>query len=624
MRLDYSAESERVRRSTFLVALIVLVVFFAILIGRLWYLQVIKGDYYRDLSENNRIRSYRIPAPRGRILARDGETLVDYAPSYDLYYEPSNLPDDPDRAERAIDDAARLVGMSPERFRERVAGVRPGQSERIFIDAPREILPRYEEKLMAYDGRFPLEKDTVSKRVYLHVGMLAHVLGYCGEIDQARLAREDYAGYRPGDLIGKTGVEQAFESYLHGIPGREQVEVNARSMRLKTLSRQPAIPGSNLVLSIDADLQRAAMKAFTARAGALVAIDPKTGYILAAHSAPTFDAEIFSRSTPPRLWRELVDDPYKPLSNRVIAGAYPPGSTYKLLMAAAALQEGVVTPGTHIHCSGVFRLGNYPFRCWKRTGHGSIDLRGSIRESCDVYYYNTGQKLGIDRIARYSQAFGLGEKTGLGLLGEQPGIAPTRAWKKRRFNQSWQAGDTISVSIGQGYNLATPLQMANAFAALVNGGTLYRPQIVTRVEDFSGTVIEKFEPEAVRQVPVDAAYLKVLREAMVEVVNARHGTGSAARVPGVTIGGKTGTAQVVIQRGQNKSLEETDYERRDHAWFIGYGPAEDPRIVVAVIAEHAGHGGSTAAPIAQKVLEAYLAPKEPVAGGEGGEDGSGE
>lgn len=613
MRLDYSVESERIRRTTLVATLGILLFCFIIIAARLWYLQVIKGEHYRKLSENNRIKSYRIPSPRGRILDSNGETLVDYAPSYDVYIDQTNMPEDPDLAERTINDAARICGVSIDRFQELMEGGQRGRPVRILVDASHEVLTAIEESRMKLEGVFPLEIDTVSKRVYLHVGLLSHFLGYCGEINKEMLAKEEFSDYRPGDLIGRTGIEQAFERYLHGKQGREWYEENARRTRLRLLNREPAVPGDSLTLTVDTKLQRTMMAAFNQAEGAVVAIDPKTGFILAAHSAPTFDAELFSRVTPPRLWQEMVDDPYRPLQNRVISGAYPPGSTYKLIMAAAGLQEGVVSSGTSIYCSGVFKLGKYPFRCWQRSGHGNKDLIGAIRESCDVYFYTLGQKLGIDRISRYSQAFGLGRKTGLGLIGEQEGLAPTQAWKKKRFDSRWLPGDTVSVSIGQGYNLVTPLQMAMAYSALVNGGKLMKPQIAKGIQNVSGLEVISFQPEVVGELPVDARHLEALRRGMVETVNQQGGTAKAARVPGVVIGGKTGTSQVVIQRGgPTLTVEETDYKKRDHAWFIGYGPAEDPRIVVAVIAEHSGHGGSVAAPVAQKILAAYLTPEPEV------------
>jgi penicillin-binding protein 2 len=609
MRIDYTGESERLRRSTFLIAVGVLVAFFAVLGARLWILQVVRGDYYREESENNRIKSYRIPAPRGWILDRGGEKLVDYAPSYDVFFVPEDLPDDAAAADQAKGEAARICSLSRPEFDALAGQARRGRPVRVLTDASREALTGVEEARMRFEGRFPLEIETVSKRVYTQVGMLSHFLGYCGEIDEATLAKEEFSDYRPGDLVGRTGIEQAFESQIRGRPGRDLYEENARRARLRLLAREAAVPGNNLVLSVDARIQEVAMRAFNYAEGVVVAVDPKTGFILAAHSAPTFDTDIFSRATPRRVFQELLADPMKPLQNRITAGAYPPGSTFKPFMAAAGLQSGVANAATTVGCSGTFYLGGWPFRCWKHAGHGAVDLKRGVRESCDVFFYTLGQRMGIDAITKYAEAFGFGSSTALGLIGERAGVAPSRAWKKKRYDQAWMGGDTISVSIGQGYNVVTPIQLAMGYAALVNGGRLMRPQVVTRVEDPRGKVLQTFTPEVVREVGVSAKNLDVVRGGMVSVVMDPGGTASRARVKGFTIGGKTGTAQVVVQRGQQtKNLNDVEYARRDHAWFVGYGPAEDPRIVVVVLAEHSGHGGSAAAPIAQQVLQAYLDP----------------
>ena len=609
MRIDYTSESERQRRSTFLISLGILLVFFAVLAARLWYLQVVKGDYNRELSENNRVKSYRIPAPRGWILDRRGEKLVDYAPSYDVYFVPEDLPKGGD-GERARDEAARICGLSREEFDALASQARRGRPVRVLTDASREALTGVEEDRMRFEGRFPLEIETVSKRVYTQVGMLSHFLGYCGEIDEGALAKEEFADYKSGDLVGRTGVEQAFETQLRGQPGRDLYEENAHRARLRLLAREAAVPGSNLVLSIDARLQRVAMRAFDFAEGAVLAVDPKTGFILAAHSAPTFDTDIFSRATPRPVFQELVNDPMKPLQNRILAGAYPPGSTFKPFLAAAGLQTGVATPGTTVNCSGTFTLGGWPFRCWKHAGHGAVDMKRGIRESCDVYFYTLGNRLGIDAITKTVEAFGFGQPTALGFAGERAGVAPSRAWKMKRYNQPWMGGDTISVSIGQGYNVVTPIQLAMAYSAMVNGGHLMKPQVVAKVVDAQGKVLQDYAPQEQREVGVDAGHLAFVKDALVSVVMDPGGTASRARVPGFTVGGKTGTAQVVVQHGeQTKDLNVVDYERRDHAWFVGFAPAEDPRILVVVLAEHAGHGGSAAAPVAQQILQAFLDPE---------------
>ncbi|HXK25775.1 MAG TPA: penicillin-binding protein 2, partial [Myxococcota bacterium] len=374
------------------------------------------------------------------------------------------------------------------------------------------------------------------------------------------------------------------------------------------------VSGGSVVLTLDLDMQRAAEQAFspdvaggTARMGAVVALDVRTGDVLALASKPSFDPNVFAGGIPAETWRSLVEDEWRPLQNRVISGNYPPGSTYKPLLAAAALEEGLVDPSRKVFCPGTFRLGRRTYKCWKEGGHGAVDLHRAIVESCDVYFYHLGLEVGIDRMAYFAKGFGLGRLTGIPLANEQAGLVPTTAWKERRFAEPWMLGETVSASIGQGFNLLTPLQLAVAYGAIANGGQVVKPRLVLRVIDPEGNVTEAPAPEVQGTAPVSPERLALVRSALEGVVNEPGGTGGRARLPGIRVAGKTGTAQVVgLEHTEHLADKDVDMRHRDHAWFVGYAPAEAPEVVVAALVEHGGHGGSAAAPVVQRVLAAYF------------------
>ncbi|MBP9532039.1 MAG: penicillin-binding protein 2, partial [Syntrophaceae bacterium] len=376
----------------------------------------------------------------------------------------------------------------------------------------------------------------------------------------------------------------------------------------KNLGRIDPVCGSNVVLTIDAALQKAAWEAFEGRPGAAVAMDPRDGSILAMVSSPSYDPNLFNSGIAREAWEKLQKDPLKPMSNRAIAGQYPPGSTYKLIVAAAALEEGVITPETRINCSGSFDLGNRTYRCWRKNGHGPVNLHRALVESCDVYFYTVGKKLGVDRIARYARKFGLGDVTGIELAHERKGLVPTRDWKQARMKEPWQMGETISISIGQGFNLTTPLQLAQAYASLANGGTLWRPRLVQRIEAAEGGVVKEYLPEKKGDLGLSGKTVELLQQALWGVVNEPGGTGYAARIDGADVCGKTGTSQVVglPQDEQARRRKKIAAFHKDHALFACYAPARHPEIVVSVVAEHAGGGGAVAAPIARRILKAYF------------------
>ncbi len=380
---------------------------------------------------------------------------------------------------------------------------------------------------------------------------------------------------------------------------------------MKLLSRVEPQPGRNVVLTLDHELQLTAEAALerSGNTGAIVALDPGTGEVLALASRPAFDPNGFAIGIEPEVWRGLSSDPDKPFMNRALQGQYPPGSTYKVITAIAGLEEKLVDEHTTVYCGGSFRLGRRTYRCWKKEGHGTVDLNKAIVQSCDVYFYKLGLELGVNRLAYYARSLGLGARTGIELGGEMPGLVPTKEWRLLRDGTSWVEGDTVSVSIGQGANLWTPLQLAAAYAAIANGGTRHQVHLLKRIEEPDGTLVRSFEPESLGEVPVSAATLERVRKGLSDTVNSPRGTGGAMRnLPGgVLAAGKTGTAQVVaMAQGERVDSKDLARQHRDHAWFVTYAPVENPRIVVAVLVEHGGHGGSAAAPLARDVVVRFL------------------
>ncbi|MDO9528779.1 MAG: penicillin-binding protein 2, partial [Syntrophales bacterium] len=367
-------------------------------------------------------------------------------------------------------------------------------------------------------------------------------------------------------------------------------------------------PGYNVVLTIDSNLQKIAQDAFEGKAGSVVVMDPRDGSVLVMLSSPSFDPNLFNRGISADNWERLLSNPLHPMENRAISGMYPPGSTYKLIVAAAALEEGLITPETSFFCDGSFILGNRTSRCWKKGGHGEISLHRAIVESCDVYFYNLGKLVGIAKLAEYSRGFGLGAKTGINLPGEKSGLVPTREWKLNRFKEPWQMGETISVSIGQGFMLVTPIQLLNAYCALANEGTLCVPRIVKRIETAEGQIIEEFNPEIKSHIPVSEKNIEILKQALWGAVNENQGTGRALKRKEEDVCGKTGTAQVVSmpEDGEDVAEGKTPYKLRDHALFVCFAPSKNPEIAVVVVVEHGGHGGSAAAPIARKIIDGYF------------------
>jgi penicillin-binding protein 2 len=578
---------------------VVIIVVFSVIFSRLWYLQIIKGDYFKNLSENNRIRIQEVPAPRGILYDREGTPLVDSFPSFDVSLYRQDVPD----MQALVPALTRVLSTDSEKLQAKLdaaRGASPFQPLKLKTDITRQELAMLETRRLDLPG---IMVDVVIRRNYPYGNLASHLFGYLGEINQEELEREEYVNHKIGYLIGKYGIEQKFELDLMGENGGRQIEVNAMGRKVRVLENLEPNPGNNLFLTLDLELQKAAEEAMSGKRGAVVAMDPQSGDILALTSKPDFDPNLFARGISPENWKSLIGNPANPLQNRATQGQYPPGSVFKIVIATAGLEEKVITPETSFHCSGVLQFGDREYLCWKKEGHGRIALRQAIVESCDVYFYQLGLRLGVDRIAKYAFDMGLGHITGFPLGQEKPGLIPTSTWKMKRFGIPWQGGETLSTAIGQGYNLVTPLQMAATLSAMVNGGKFYQPRIVRSIQAPHGEVIKEFPPLVSKHIQISPETLEFIREALWGVVNSPGGTGGRARIEGFNVAGKTGTAQVV-QRREGRS-EPSSPEQEDHAWFVCFAPAWNPEITVVALVEHGGHGGAAAAPVARKVLESY-------------------
>jgi penicillin-binding protein 2 len=527
------------------------------------------------------------------------------------------IPNDLRQRERTIGALGVLLDGDAAALDEQIgepSGRRRFQPVRLAGDITFDQLARVESHRFALPG---VVTDVQPRRHYVEGDLAAHLLGYIGEIQRRQLERRAYAGYRPGEVIGQVGIEKLLERDLRGRQGGRNLVVDVAGRILKELDEELPVPGRTVTLTIDLDLQRAAEEAFLpdvlggpGKLGALVAMDVRNGDILALVSEPSYDPNDFAGGIDAETWEQLATDEWRPIQNRAISGQYPPGSAHKPIVAAAALQEGVIDPDERVFCPGHFRLGRRTYRCWRREGHGLVDLREAIKNSCDVYFYQLGLRVGIDRLAVIARGFGLGRRTGIALGHEQPGLVPTSAWKEKQIGEIWMKGETVSASIGQGFNLVTPLQMAVTYAAIANGGKVLRPRLVLSAEARDGSLAPGPAPEVRGTVPVDPARLARVVDALEAVVGEEGGTARRARIPGVRVAGKTGTAQVVrLKITEDLEADEVPFQFRDHAWFVGFAPAEAPEIVVATLVEHGGHGGSAAAPITQRVLAAYFEKK---------------
>ena len=584
-------------------AIFVLVMAFSVLISRLFFLQVFEGKEFRRLSKNNCIRLQNIDPPRGLIFDRNADVLVENRPSFDL----GIVLRDANPLEDTISKLAKYTGISRDEINEKIQKNKSGFPYKTITlkqDIDRDILAAIEVNKFDLPG---IVIDVRIRRHYIRGNFAAHLIGYLGEISSKELESELFLEYKSGDLVGKFGVEKSYEKFLRGKSGGRQVEVNANGQVVRILNTVDAQRGHNIYLTVDRLLQEKAENLLQEKVGAVVAMDPNNGQILALANSPSFDPNEFVSGLSHQQWQEIISNPFRAMENKAIQAEYAPASTYKIVTAIAALEEGFVDEKTNIYCPGFYSFGDRDYKCWKKTGHGKVNIYKALSESCDVYFYQVGSKLGVDRIAWYAKACGLGSITGIDLDQEGRGLIPTAAWKKQRTGNSWHRGETLSIAIGQGYNLATPLQMLALTSAVANGGTIYKPQILDKVESADGNLLFQNQRQVSGKLPVSKKNLEIIRKGLWEVVNSSRGTAKIAKLKNGYMSGKTGTAQIV-GREKVENLKEAEKKKRylDHAWFVAYAPSDNPKIALAIIVEHGEHGSLSAAPIAQQLTQHYL------------------
>lgn len=624
-----------------------LVVFlaFSALFGRVYHLQVVKGEDYFRFAAQNSFKTREIPAPRGTIQGQGGVMIADVRPSFDVVIRPAFIPRPP-KDKRALPPKqgepadvrhishrlSVLLGIDPAQVEERYYSAYGRARYRplaIKKDVTRQEIAVVEAHRIDLPG---VDIQVSHKRTYPFGELFSHLVGYLGEVREDELARlqAQYAGslgsehYEMGDYIGKYGVEKAYEPFLKGEDGLYYVQEDAsgrvvaqgeeldhsefaRAMLTYLEDKgSPETTGNDLHLTIDVGLQAKIKEVMGPRPGAVVALEPDTGRVLAMVNTPSFDPEIFVRGISVSDWARLRDDPDHPLEDKALRGQYPPGSTFKMITGTAALMEGVATPSTRVYCPGYYKVGQRKFRCWKWAsgGHGWTNLDKALVESCDTYFYHVSLKIGIDTLAQYMRGFGLGVPTGTGLNQEKGGLVPSRAWKETHQGRPWLPGETAAVSIGQGSVLMTPIQVARYVGAIANGGRIMEPFVVERITAQDGQVVKDFYPKVLGEIPASEEALDVVRKGMLGVVHGDRGTARRSRIPGIKMAGKTGTAQVIRQ--EIKDLDNPSARYADHAWFVGYAPFEAPEIVVVALVEHGGHGGAVAGPIVKAAIEYYL------------------
>lgn len=573
-------ESERIFRISYIV-----IAAFLLLIMRLWQLQILQGSKYRELSEVNRLRIITIPAPRGILFDRNGIPLVKNS----SYYCASIIYGEFDKSK--TDLLSKVLNMHVEEIREKINKevLSPFTPIRLKQGLTFNEVAYIESRRSDFPGLI-IEVDASREYIYGSIG--SHLIGYLGKPNPSQFKDPAFRDVPPDAFIGQWGAEMLFDKALRGTPGERVIEVDSLGRELRLLKENPPIKGEDIRLSLDINLQKGAEEAFGERAGALVAIKPYTGEILGLVSRPSFDPNLFAKGITYKEWIDLTQDNKRPMLNRALQSQYPPGSTFKIITAIAALEEGVITPETKVECRGGINYGRWHFGCWRKEGHGVVSLHKALVESCDVYFYELGKRLGIDKIYDYASSFGLGKETGFQIVSERKGIIPNTKWKEEKRKQKWYIGETFNTAIGQGYVAVTPIQMAVMISAIANGGNLFRP---TLTKDAAAVLSGK--------VKVKPENLETVKRALSGVVNEPGGTGWAAKSELVSICGKTGTAQVVAMKGGPQYQAE---RFRDHAWFVAFAPAEKPEVALSVFVEHGGHGGGAAAPIAKRAIEGYL------------------
>ena len=603
MDLDHesTARREAWKRRVLALAAVAGIAFVGLL-GQLWYLQVLEGGKLQEMSERNRIRIRPVAAPRGILFDRNGLPLVDNRPAFTL----SLIPREIDDRDTVIARLSVLLKIPLSDLQEALDRVPPDSFRpvRVRRGLTLEEVTKVEERKLELPG---VVVEVEPQRVYPTSTFAAHLLGYVREVsdDQMKQGR-----YRRGDMIGQSGLERLLDEYLRGRDGGERIEVDAMGRPVQVMRREEPDPGAQVVTTVDRRIQEAAERAMAGRSGAVVVMDPRNGDVLAMTSSPAFELDRLAGNLDKDEWLKVIRDPLTPLMNRALQSQYAPGSVFKVVVAAAGLQEGSLTPMDRIYCNGEFHLGQWTFKDWKEGGHGHVDTRSALIHSCNIFFYQAGLKVGPAAIARYAEAFGLGSPSGIDLGGEKPGLVPFVDGRRRVDGRKWQAGDTVNMSIGQGQVLVTPMQVARMMSAVANGGVLWRPRLVQRVERVDGTLAYSSASKMTGRVDLSPIVWAFLRHALSGVVN-EGGTGGAARIPGIDVAGKTGTAQ---------SINKSDAAKgQDHAWFASFAPVQDPEVVVVVLVERGGKGGQVAAPIARQIYQAIFLEK--VAMAQLGEDG---
>jgi len=564
---------------------------FIVVVGQLWYLQVLEGGRFLDASDKNRIRIRPVAAPRGILFDRHGVPLVDNRPAFTLSLIPRELDRDPERRQVALGRVAVLLGIPYRELEDSVARVSPDSflPVRVRRGLTLDDVAKIEEWKLELPG---VIVEVEPQRTYPSSRFAAHLLGYVREANEEQLRQ---GRHRRGDMVGQTGLERLLDEYLRGRDGGESIEVDAMGRPVRLVQQTEPHPGAQVITTVDRRVQEAAEQALEGRAGAIVVMDPRNGDILAMASAPAFPIDRFTGTIDRDAWLAVVRDPEYPMLNRALQTQYAPGSVFKIVVTAAGLQEGTLMPMDRVHCGGEFHLGAWTFKDWKEGGHGTVDLHRAMVHSCNIFFYQAGLKVGGAAITKYASAFGFGQTTGVDLQSEKPGFLPRP--KVRRGRQIWQGGDTVNMSIGQGAVLVTPIQVARFMAAVANGGVLWKPRLVQRVERADHGTVYSDPGKVMGHVDLSPVVWAFLKQSLWSVVN-EGGTGAAARIPGLDVAGKTGTAQMIAHSKASRG--------EDHAWFAAFAPAKDPEVVVVVLIERGGKGGQVAAPIAKKILNAIF------------------
>lgn len=577
-----SKETTKKRLNDFL---ILIVLCFMVIIINLWFLQIIKGKEFEQRAINNCIRALVEEAPRGEIYDQQGNVLVTNRPAVNFSVIPAEI----GNYQTLADDLSPVIAIDSPALISKLKNLRqnPFQALTLQRDLGKDKIVTIEEQKYKFKG---VLLTTQPERKYLYHNFAAHLLGYVNEVSEEELKTAAFNYLASGDMVGKSGLERCYDSSLRGEKGRKEVEVDALGREITTLKYQKPIAGNDIYLTLNSELQQFAESQMAEKKGSIIVSEPHTGKILAMVSYPDYDPNIFAEQMTLKQWQSIAQNKDNVLCNRNIQSVYPAGSIFKLVTAIAALEEGIINTNSTVYCPGYFRLGSVTFKCWKEGGHGSLAIVDAIANSCNVFFYTMGHRLGIDRLSYYATLLGFGEKTGISLPGEQVGLVPSQDWKRKNFNQSWYPGDSVNLSIGQGFLLVTPLQVHNLLCLIVNEGYYYKPYYVDRIVAQTGAIIQQSVPEIMHKTDIDQNTFEIVKEGMKRVVE--RGTGRSANIAEMKIAGKTGTAQ--NPQGEN------------HAWFVGFAPVDNPEICVTVFIEHGGDGSVAAAPVGGNIMQKYF------------------